>query len=160
MSDDLPDLIALFADPRVGATLGGQRSPDESEAVLRRWRTQWKDRGFGPWVFRETVSASGSGSGSFVGYAGLAPADAVEPGSVELLYAVRPALWRQGYASEMGHWVLHVAPRPPGCETVVAYTLPSNAGSRRVLEKLAFASAGTITHTGLPHLLFREEVSR
>lgn len=38
---------------------------------------------------------------------------------------------------------------------VVAFTLPTNHGSRRVMEKLGFSYEREIIYTGLPHVLYR-----
>jgi ribosomal-protein-alanine N-acetyltransferase len=40
-------------------------------------------------------------------------------------------------------------------DDVVAYTVPANAASRAVMEKLGMVYEGDIVHAGLPHVLYR-----
>ena len=42
-----------------------------------------------------------------------------------------------------------------GLEEIIAFTLPDNVGSRRVMEKSGFTYERDIVHAGVPHLLFR-----
>ncbi len=47
---------------------------------------------------------------------------------------------------------------PSACSAlseVVSYTLPHNAASRRVMEKLGFSYEREIVHADLPHVLYR-----
>jgi RimJ/RimL family protein N-acetyltransferase len=38
---------------------------------------------------------------------------------------------------------------------IVAFTLPNNVASRRVMEKTGFTYERQIVHVGLPHVLYR-----
>ena len=144
---DLPDLCALLGDPRVGATLGGTRSGLQVRRIFERWQRLWRERGLGPWVFR------GRADGDLVGYAGLAPADDVEPGAEELLYATRPELWGSGRTTRTAGLALeHARGLDPG-RRVVGFTLVTNRASRRVLQKLGFREVGEFERAGLPHVL-------
>lgn len=42
---------------------------------------------------------------------------------------------------------------------LVAFTLPHNAASRRVMEKAGFAYERDTEHAGLPHVLYRSRRS-
>jgi len=146
---DLPDLLALLTDPRVGATLGGIRSRRAVRATLARWNQLWDERRLGPWMFRSREG------GAFVGYAGLFPANAVEPGADELLYAIRPDRWSQGFATRMGGLALADACSHCDLNSVVGFTLTTNRASQRVLEKLGFRFEREFRHVGLPHRFYR-----
>ena len=48
------------------------------------------------------------------------------------------------------------AVRPPrDWRDLIAFTLPDNLASRRVMEKAGFAYEREILHAGLPHVLYR-----
>jgi len=147
---DLSDLLALLGDTRVGETLGGTKSEPAVCKVLTRWKQLRAERGLGPWFFRLRET------GAFVGYAGVAPApDSIEPGAVELLYALLPGFWGRGLATRMSSLALENVLERPGNADVVAYTLTTNLPSRRVLEKLGFSLERRLQHAGLPHVLYR-----
>jgi RimJ/RimL family protein N-acetyltransferase len=42
-----------------------------------------------------------------------------------------------------------------GMSDLVAFTLPINQASRRVMEKIGFSFERDIVHAGLPHVLYR-----
>ena len=147
---DLSELLALFSHPRVGETLGGRRSETAVRQTMASWCHSWTERGFGPWLFRNRQTDA------FIGYAGLAPAPlSIQPGSFELLYALRPEFWGHGFATRMSSLSLAHAFSQRGVPEVVAYTLTTNRPSRRVLEKLGFSFERTFEHAGLPHVFYR-----
>lgn len=123
--------------------------------AITRWERLWTDHGFGPWIFRQRAT------GVLVGYAGLAPAaEGVEPGGVELLYALRPRFWGQGFAARMGSLALKHASSVHDISEVVAYTLDSNLRSQRVLQKLGFSFERHVVHAGRSHQLYRRAYSQ
>jgi RimJ/RimL family protein N-acetyltransferase len=144
---DAENVVRLSGDPEVARTLGGVRSPVQSLVRLEHWLDVWRAHGFGPWVFHR--------HGTFIGYAGLGPAKATSEGEIELLYALLPEAWGKGLATRMGRLVVEHAFGPLDLTQLVAYTLPTNRGSRRVMEKLGFEYERDITHAGLPHVLYR-----
>ena len=71
-------------------------------------------------------------------------------------WAVDADRWGEGLGSEVGEAAVAHAFGPLGLEELVAYTLPANFASRRIMEKLDFhREDGTITHAGLEHVLYR-----
>ena len=46
------------------------------------------------------------------------------------------------------------------CAELIAFTLPDNLASRRVMEKAGFAYERDIVHAGLPHVLYRRDRRR
>lgn len=113
----------------------------------------WADHGFGPWVLVERES------GAFAGRGGLAWTAVEGSAAIELPWSIEPRLHRRGLATEAATAAVEWA-RDLGFEEVVALTLPTNLASQRVAVKAGFEQAGTVTHAGLPHLLFRLRLSR
>jgi RimJ/RimL family protein N-acetyltransferase len=156
----LDDLTRLYAEPAVADWLGGGRTRDE----VREWLEttagpHWATHGFGLYAVYERQGRPAPAT--FVGRAGLRLADPDvrealgEPEAVELLYALMPGQWGRGYATEIGRHLTGLALGPLDLQSVIAYTLPANARSRRVLEKCGFAEEGEVVHEDLPHVLYR-----
>jgi ribosomal-protein-alanine N-acetyltransferase len=97
---------------------------------------------------------SRGGAGRFVGYCGVAPAGAA-PGEIELLYASRPEFWDAGFTTRMARLAVDWAFREQDFACLVAYTMTSNAASRRVIEKTGFVYERDIEYASLPHVFFR-----
>jgi [ribosomal protein S5]-alanine N-acetyltransferase len=142
-------LCALLGDPRVGAWLGGVASAAEVHARIVRDRAAWARDGFGLWTFFDRAT------GEAVGRGGLMPADVDGDSAVEVAWAVRPQRWGEGLGTEIGAASLGVAFETLRLPEVVAFTLPDNRASRRVMEKLGMAFDGMTSHAGLPHVLYR-----
>jgi RimJ/RimL family protein N-acetyltransferase len=149
---DYDDLRRLHQDPQAMATLSADGRPLAEEltrASLRSSLEHWERYGFGIWTFRDTLA------GQFVGYCGLRRVVVESRDEVELLYALLPAYWGRGLATEMAQAVLALGFGRLGLADVVAYTLPTNRASRRVMEKAGFSYERDIVHAGLPHVLYR-----
>jgi RimJ/RimL family protein N-acetyltransferase len=142
-------LAALHADPRVGATLGGTQTPEQVAAAIRRHGEIWDEHGFGYWLFRDRES------GEPVGRGGLSRAHVGGADEVEVGWAVMPERWGRGYGTELGAAAVEVAFGVLGLAEVVAFTLPGNAASRRVMEKLGFGYEREVVWADLPHVLYR-----
>ena len=142
----------LFLDPAVEEWL---RPPPltpfrETELVemLGNDERHWADHGFGPWVLEER------GSGTVVGRAGLRWTEVDSRLAVELPWAVAPAHWGQGYATEAAVAAIQWGEQL-GLPEVVALVMARNRGSCRVAEKAGMQEDGTAQHAGLPHLVYR-----
>ncbi|MGH2968657.1 MAG: GNAT family N-acetyltransferase [Solirubrobacteraceae bacterium] len=61
----------------------------------------------------------------------------------------------EGFATELGAASVRHAFEQLALDVVVAFTLPDNRASRRVMEKLGFEFERDIEHAGLPHVLYR-----
>ena len=69
--------------------------------------------------------------------------------------------WGEGFATEVGQAALDVAFGPLNLDDVVAFTLPHNGASRRVMEKLGFEYEKTAPYKVYgDHVLYRAGVSR
>jgi RimJ/RimL family protein N-acetyltransferase len=146
---DLDDLCRMHRDPRVMATLGGIRSADETRRFLRDNLDHWDRCGYGLWMFRDREN------GQFIGRGGLRNVHVGGSDEVELAYALRAECWGQGLATEMAKAILMVGFERLDLTEVVAFTLPTNWASRRVMEKVGFTFERDIVHAGLQHVLYR-----
>jgi ribosomal-protein-alanine N-acetyltransferase len=126
--DDLPYLIEIDSDPRVQQTLFGRvQTEEQSRGRLERWLKMWEDHGFGFWRFAD-------GQNNTIGHAGVFPS-AREEGEVEVGYALKPAHWGRGFATEMTLESLRVGFEQLGLRRIIAIAQASNLASRRVMEK-------------------------
>jgi RimJ/RimL family protein N-acetyltransferase len=149
---DYDDLRRLHQDPVAMATLSADGQPlaeEQTRASLRSSLEHWERHGFGVWTFRDRVD------GGFVGYCGLQRVVVEGCDEVELLYALLPAYWGRGLATEMARAVLDIGFQRLGLADIIAYTLTTNRASRRVMEKAGFSYEREIVHVGLPHVLYR-----
>jgi ribosomal-protein-alanine N-acetyltransferase len=139
----------LLGDERVGATMGGVLTPARVAALRATMADHRERHGFGYWVWREKAS------GLVVARGGLQRAHVGGNDEVEVGWAVMPDRWGEGFASEIGAAAVEYAFTTLGRDDVVAFTLPTNVASRRVMEKLGFAYERDIEHAGMPHVLYR-----
>lgn len=150
---DWPDLRALHEDPRVMATLGGPQPPAVVRALFDRMLRHWDDHGFGWWTARDRT-------GAFVGRGGVRRVRLDVGEELEIGYAIVGDAWGQGYATEIARAGAAAAFERIGAASVCSYTLPSNAASRRVMEKTGLVHEGEITHVGVRHVLYRLTADR
>jgi [ribosomal protein S5]-alanine N-acetyltransferase len=132
----------------VANTLGGVRTRDHYESWLRKDIAHWEVHDFGPWhAFERSTDQLVGRIGSRV-----TPVEGVM--EVELAWAVHADHWGQGYAAELAAPARDLV-YSRGIRSVVAFTMPDNAPSRRVMEKLGMTYERDITHADLPHVLYR-----
>jgi len=147
---DLDDLVRMHTDPAVMATLGGRVwTRDETSAFLDRLLDHWDRHGYGVWMLR------GREDGAFVGRAGLRRKliDGYE--ETELLYACMPDYWSHGLTTEAAEGIAGIAFGRLMMPNLVAFTLPANRASRRVMEKVGFSYERDFIHAGELHVLYR-----
>jgi [ribosomal protein S5]-alanine N-acetyltransferase len=63
--------------------------------------------------------------------------------------------WNKGVATEIATVSLKVAFERIGIGNIVAFTLPTNWASRRVMEKVGLRYERDIVHAGRSHVLYR-----
>lgn len=160
--EDLEPLAALNADPRVMEHLPGPMSLQDSAAQLARFRQHWEEHGFGWWAVELP------GGAPFIGWVGLARPrfEAHFTPCVEIGWRLAAAHWNQGYATEGAREALRFGWElgSPRLEEIVAFTVPGNARSRRVMEKLGMCHDPTddFEHRRVPpgHPLRRQVLYR
>ena len=79
---------------------------------------------------------------------------------VELAYALRSEYWGRGLATELARAAVAVGFERLGLREIVAFTLPTNRASWRVMEKTGFEYERDFVHRGLPHVIYRRPASR
>jgi RimJ/RimL family protein N-acetyltransferase len=155
--EHVPEQVRLLRDPRVSATLWpGPELPSEAEIIdgLAAKVEHWERYGFGMWLLRDRQT------GEMVGRGGLQYTYTAGLNDVEAAWAIVPERWGQGLATELALACADVAFRQLDLLDIVAFTLPTNVASRRVMEKAAFVYERDIVHAGLPHVLYRRRLSR
>ncbi|HEY9715587.1 MAG TPA: GNAT family N-acetyltransferase [Chroococcales cyanobacterium] len=153
-ASDLPELAAMNRDPVVMASLGGVMDEEETRKALSRNLEHWDRNGYGLWIFREKAT------GSFVGRAGLRFIEVKGAMESELLYALRSEFWGRGLATEIGRELVSIGIETLELPEIVAFTVPGNQASRRVMEKVGFNFDEHFDHGGVPHVLYRLRASR
>jgi ribosomal-protein-alanine N-acetyltransferase len=150
----LKDLETLLRDVRVAETLltsGVVPTNDEVAANMVAKQRHWERHGFGLWTLYDRAS------GAFVGRGGLQHTNATGEDEVEAGWAIVPERWGQGLATELAFAAVDVGLGPLELGSVIAYTLPENIASRRVMEKAEFVFERDIDWVGLRHVLYRRE---
>jgi len=148
-ASDFADLYALNSDPRVMATLGGVRSEAETAAQIAALDAHWERHGFGPWTARDPES------GRFLGRGGLRRVPVEDREEVEVLYALAADAWGRGLATELARESVRVAFQELGLPDLVCFTLPENARSLAVMQRVGFQYQRDFMHAGRPHRLHR-----
>jgi ribosomal-protein-alanine N-acetyltransferase len=157
---DREPFAALNADPEVRRHFPGTLARAESDALADRIEAHFARHGFGAWAV-EIVDVA-----PFVGYVGLAvPAfQAAFTPCVEIEWCLARDRWGQGYATEAARAAAHYGFETLRLPELLAFTVPGNLASRRVMEKLGMTRdpADDFDHPVLPpghalrrHVLYR-----
>ncbi len=155
---DLEPFAALNADPAVMEHFPSTLSREESEAMFGRMEEHFKKHGYGLWAVEVR------GQAPFIGYIGLAvPSfEASFTPCVEIGWRLARPWWGQGLATEGARAALAYGFERLGLEEIVAFTVPGNTRSRRVMEKLGMRYSEDFAHprieVGHPlrrHVLYR-----
>jgi RimJ/RimL family protein N-acetyltransferase len=92
---DVVDVRKLHGDADVMATLGGVRTPEQTQTTVEILSQHWEEHGFGPWIAREV------GSGVIVGMGGLRRLIVDEVAEIEIGYALVPrfgaSVWQSNW---------------------------------------------------------------
>ena len=157
---DREPFAALNADPRVMKHFPGTLSRQESDALVERAEAAFQQNGFGPWA------AEIPNVVPLIGFVGLSV-----PGfkahftpCVEIGWRLAADYWNRGYATEAAGSALKAGFETFQLEEIVAFTVPANLPSRRVMEKIGMThhDADDFDHPLLPdgHLLKRHVLYR
>jgi RimJ/RimL family protein N-acetyltransferase len=135
--DDREAFARWNADDEFTRHLGGVQTRAGSDAMFDRWQQHWEERGFGLLgiVWRE--------SGELIGRVGpqYHRAWSHDP---EIGWALDPAWWGRGIATEAGRASVDWALGDLGFDRVVSITTEENTPSRRVMAKLGFKLLTTL----------------
>lgn len=150
----------INADPEVVRFLPGPLSAEESDAFVERIEAHFEREGFGLFALEMP------GVERFIGYCGLLRVrfEAHFTPAVEIGWRLSPSHWGHGYATEAARATLGVAFGELSLPEVVAFTVPANVRSRRVMERIGMTHdpGDDFDHPGLPdghplrrHVLYR-----
>ena len=141
--DDLDNLVALDSDPDVMRFINGGVASSR-EAIMSKFLpdvlSYYEDyNNLGFWAIAEKSSEE------FVGWVVLRPEsrfriakllDVAEPDAIELGYRLRKVSWGKGYATEVSRALIDKALTTEKISKIIAWALPQNKASIRVMEKL------------------------
>jgi RimJ/RimL family protein N-acetyltransferase len=158
--DDLDAFAAMSADPEVMRHLWPIEDRAASDAMAAAIRGHFDRHGFGFWA------VEAPGVAPFVGFAGLAVVayDAPFTPAVEIGWRLARPHWGKGFATEAAAAALDQGFGPLGLAEIVAFTVPANRRSERVMQRLGMRrdEAGDFDHprvaAGHPlsrHILYR-----
>jgi RimJ/RimL family protein N-acetyltransferase len=125
--DDISAFAAMSADSAVMRYL----PPPDPEAVARM-RAHWRRHGFGRFVVEIP------GEAPFIGIVGLSYVRSELPfaPAVEIAWRLMPAHWGRGYTTEAAQAAIADGFGRLGLSEIVAFTVPANEASRRVMTRL------------------------
>ena len=157
---DLEPIAAMNADPRVMEYFPAAFSRAESEAFVERVREHFAKHGFGFWIVESR------NDGDILGLTGLLRPrfEAHFTPCVEVGWRFAVAHWGKGYATEAANAALRFGFESLRLDEIVAYTVPQNRRSRRVMEKLGMSRSESddFDHPNVPerhplrrHVLYR-----
>ena len=138
--EDAPFLVDLLNQPSFLANIGdrGVRNVEDAHRYLRDGPFAMYERfGFGLWL---VVRKS---DGVAIGTCGLLRRESLP--AVDVGYALLPAYWGQGYASEAVQATLRYARDELGLRRIVGVVADGNDASARVLEKAGLRYEGRVT---------------
>jgi len=132
---DHEPFAALNADPLVMEHFPRTLSREESDAMIGRIEGDFEQNGFGLWAVEVRQVAP------FVGFVGLSVPrfKAHFTPCVEIGWRIAAGYWNRGYASEAARGALAFGFETLKLEKIVAFTVPGNLPSRRVMEKIGMA---------------------
>jgi ribosomal-protein-alanine N-acetyltransferase len=148
-ADDFKLLCRLHQNAAVTATLGGMLSDAQVDQRLNDHLAHFDRHGYGLWIFHLTAN------GRFVGRGGLRNVFVGGHDEVEVGYALMPEFWNQDLATEIAQASVDIGFMQCALQELVAFTLPTNLASRRVMEKAGFRFERDIVYKDLPHVLYR-----
>ena len=130
--EDLAPFAALNADPQVMEFFPKVLTRAESDVVAGRIRDHFARHGFGLWA------VEAPGVVDFMGFVGLAvPSfEAHFTPCVEIGWRLAREHWGHGYATEAATAALAFGFVDRALEEIVAFTVPANIPSRRVMGRL------------------------
>jgi RimJ/RimL family protein N-acetyltransferase len=122
---------------------------EQTREGLQKHLDHWSEHGFGWWTLRDRAS------GALIGRGGIRHVVVAGTPEVELGYGLLPDHWGQGLAAEMSREALQLGFDVLSLPSIVAFTLPSNRNSQRVMEKVGLSFERDIIWADLPHVLYR-----
>jgi ribosomal-protein-alanine N-acetyltransferase len=155
---DLAPLIAMGQNADVMRYFVTMMTPEDTTAMFGRMKAHWDNHGFG--VFAVEIP----GESEFAGFVGLTHTrfEAAFTPCVEILWRLVPSAHNKGYCTEAAHAVLEWSFRETALKEILAFAVPQNIPSWRVMEKIGMQRIGAFDHPMVPeghelnkHLLYK-----
>ena len=156
---DREPFAAMNADQQVMELFPALLSRTESDAGIDRQIAHIEKYGWGFWAVERLEDQR------FIGFVGIKNVTDDMPfaPAVEIGWRLAVPSWGKGYAAEAARASLKVGFEQLGLPEIVSFTVPANARSRAVMEKLGMQAApDTFEHPALPpghpmrqHCLYR-----
>lgn len=157
---DRAAFVAMHADRVVMDLMPSVLSKSQCDVLIERNLLHFAQHGFGLWSVEVPEGQP------FIGYVGLVHTPFVAPFTpcVELAWMLARDHWGNGYALEAARSVIERAFGPLGLQELVAFTVPENTRSRRLMERLGMThdEREDFEHPRLPtghplrrHVLYR-----
>lgn len=127
---DLDDLATLYADAEAMRFLGGTRSKDEVQYILKKYIHEYEMYGHS---FFATIQKSDQ---RFIGQCGLLNQEVEERPEVELAYILAPEYWQRGLALEGIAALKNYGLQQLGFPRIVSLIPPDNVASIHIAEKI------------------------
>lgn len=144
---DLPDLVALKADPRAYALmLGGVRTKIQTAEELVAEVAAWGRLGFGIWTIR------GHHTGVFLGVTGLE--ERPDGRGIALRFALWAEVRGSGLAREAAGAALRYGHEQAGLTRIVAVARADNFASRMVLGSIGMVECEDFVRADVPMLVY------
>ncbi len=160
--EDVDPCAALCADPDVMRYFPETWTRDKSELLIERCREKTNTDGFC------MAPVEDKATGEFLGFVGLNVPTYAAPlpfdPCVEIGWRMKRSSWGKGYASEAAREWLRFGFETIGLEEIVAFTIPDNTPSRKVMERIGMTRdlEGDFRHPSIPeespfslHVLYR-----
>jgi ribosomal-protein-alanine N-acetyltransferase len=134
-AEDVDVYQELFTDPEVirYLPLDGPIPREQLEGVVERSQTHWDRHGYGVWIVFTR-------DGDFVGQCGLRYLEDI--GDSELLYTTGRDHWNRGLTTEAARASVAFGFERGGLQRIVAFAVPENRASTRVMEKIGMQLEG------------------
>ncbi len=141
IESDVEAYAAMRYHPEVARRLpSGDVDPlAGARATIERFQVSWQERRYAPWGLFQDGRLIGHGGLNFV----------PEFGETEVLWALHPDAWKQGYATEMAHAALDYGFRDLDLALIFAMTKPDNDPSQAVMRRLGMSWRRNVTYKGL-----------
>jgi RimJ/RimL family protein N-acetyltransferase len=152
--EDVEPMTAINSDPEVAPWLGAI-DPSRTKERITAWLNHWSRFKFGLWAVEERES------GKFIGRVGLMRHDdwTASAHDAEVGWTLAQSAWGRGYATEAARAALGWAQARPQLNAIISITKPDNVRSRRVMEKLGLAYAGTTTWRGFEQVWYATQLA-
>ena len=143
---DVQDYFQMMSTPELRRSFRILEHEGISEAftAVAAWRGQWELRGTGHWAVEERAT------GQLIGRAGLHNPERPDWPGVEVGWALHPASWGFGFATEAGREAVRYGFEELGEERLFSTILVDNERSQAVAQRLGFVWVETKTLSHFP----------